>query len=89
MRANLVMLIVVIVLAAASCVLPLGYGPLTYLEPFAFSMWHDPWRDDPLRGLVQPRGASVYVFMCYLVAGGFLMQLAFKLFDKRSGHAES
>lgn len=90
MRANLVMLIIVIILGAASFVFPLGLGPFTYLEPFAFSMWHDPWREfDPILGLRQPRWASLFVFIGYLVIGLYLLHLAFSRFDKRAGHAES
>src|SRR5262249_44548860 len=61
LRANLVLLIVVVLLVAATFVFPMGMGPLSYLEPYIFSLfgragqhglhgdvWTDIWRGYPL-----------------------------------------
>jgi ABC-type transport system involved in multi-copper enzyme maturation permease subunit len=100
LRANLLMLIIVILLAAISFLLPIGLGPMTFLEPLAFTLWGEEqgvgggfapdgmnW-NDPSR-LVQPRIFSGIVTVAYIAGGTILLLLAFRLFDRRVKHAES
>ena len=91
LRANLVFLVLVMLLAVLSFMLPLGMGPLTYLEPFTFSWFRE---DALMRGVanrheIGPHLACIVVLIGYIVAGAVLQSLAFTRFDKRVSQAES
>jgi ABC-type transport system involved in multi-copper enzyme maturation permease subunit len=80
LRANLVMLVVVVLLIAASLMTPHGITPpLGYLEPFAFPMWGDVW------GQHGSYVASAFVMLMLFTIGAVTsMRIAFALFERRS-----
>jgi hypothetical protein len=80
LRANLVFLVMVIGLAILSYVAPFGAGPLTFLEPLAYSWWQ-PGPNEV------PRAAPV--FGVHGIAGVFFLVGAFRTFDSRADHAAS
>ena len=79
LRANLVLLIVVVLLIAVTFVMPFGLSPLTYLEPFTFSMTRE--------NLLENRWLSAILnAVHYVLAALLLLSAAFSLFGDRSRH---
>lgn len=89
LRANLILLIVVILLVACMFVLPFGLSPLTYLEPFVFSFWGDVGHErhgfhDGFRDRSDYRLGGAIVFFLYLAGAAIFLKTAFVQFENRS-----
>lgn len=92
LRANIVLLVVVILLISSAFVLPFDFNPLTYLEPAAFGPWPT-WHiagDFPHfteHFIRMARG--LFVAVLYFGGAALLLRMAFVLFENRAHQAES
>ncbi len=97
LRANLVLLVIVILMVAATFVAPYGWGPLSYLEPMAFPLLDAEavgGRGQLLRkqALHEPMSLGIgamFVMLTYTVFGAACVAAAFVTFDNRSRSPES